>query len=138
MWGEDLRHPWGPLWFGGNPFGTIPESESPGLPPVGRERCAWPGARARVYTHVYTHTRARAHTTHTHSLFPPLPLPPGGRVSFSLKSSRSPLKPRFSKARGPGTRAPRRQWARWSGPSAADAAPMGARGGRGQRGRHYC
>lgn len=85
------------------PFGNVPQSEYPGHPAVGREIRAWPRtARTHVYTH--THTYTRAHPLHIHTACFLRSPSPEGRVSFSLKSRRSPRKPRLSKA--PGARDP--------------------------------
>lgn len=72
------------------PFGNTPEYESLGLPPVGRERRAWPGSRTRTltcthtYTHIDTRSRARVHYTYTQTVSS-APPPPGGRGLFLFK-----------------------------------------------------
>lgn len=88
------------------PFGNIPQSEYPGHPAVGREIRAWPRTRVLtcIHTHTHLHTRARARTLHIHTACFLRSPSPEGRVSFSLKSRRSPRKPRLSKA--PGARDP--------------------------------
>lgn len=80
---------------------TVPLKIFRSLSPQGSPK--WKGktcvARlAHAYSRVYTHARPR--TTHTYTA-PSSALLPRGRVSFSLKSRRSPRKPRLAKAPGP-------------------------------------